>query len=135
MKRKACVSAENIAIVSESVAEEPNVSFPRRSQKLEMCYGTLWCIWHVDLHLHLYKVQLTQHLKPVDHSQHPRYVEWVLEQQAVDSNFSHKISFSDEAHFTLGGYVYEHNCRIWGSENPQVIEESLLRQISRYMLF
>ena len=30
-----------------------------------------------------------------------------------------------EAHFTLGGYVNQ-NCRIWGSEDPQVIEESPL---------
>jgi len=50
-------------------------------------------------------------------------VEWVLEQQAVDGDFSNKIFFSDEAHFSLGGYVNKQNCRIWGSENPQVIEE------------
>ena len=35
-------------------------------------------------------------------------MEWVLKQQAVDANFSNKI------------------CRIWGSENPQVIEEKPL---------
>ena len=79
---------------------------------------------HLDPHLYPYKVQLTQQLKPADHSQRRRYVEWLLEQQAVNRNFSNKIFFSDEAHFALGGYVNEQNCRIWGSENPQVIEES-----------
>ena len=44
----------------------------------------------------------------------------------MDGNFSKKICFSDEAHFTLGGYVKKHNCRIRGSENPQVIEEKQL---------
>ena len=34
-------SAENIAIVSESVAEDPNVSILRRCQELELSYGTL----------------------------------------------------------------------------------------------
>jgi hypothetical protein len=116
-------SAENIAAVSESVAEDPNVSIPRRSQELGLSYGTLWRILHLDLHLHPYKVQLTQQLKPADHSQRRRYVEWVLEQQAVDGDFSNKIFFSDEAHFSLCGYVNKQNCRIWGSENPQVIEE------------
>ena len=29
-----------------------------------------------------------------------------------------KIIFSDEAHFDLGGYVNNQNCRIWGTENP-----------------
>ena len=67
---------------------------------------------HLDLRLHPYKVQLTQQLKPPDHLQRRRYVEWVLEQQAVDANFSNKVFFNDEKHFTLGGYV-----------NPQVNKE------------
>ena len=33
-------SVGNIAIVSESVAEDPNVSISRRSQKLGLPYGT-----------------------------------------------------------------------------------------------
>ena len=53
-------------------------------------------------------------------------MEWVLEQQAVDGNFWNKIFFSDEAHFTLCGYVNKQNVHIWGSKNPHVIEESLL---------
>ena len=51
---------ENIAIVSESVAENPNLSIPRRSQELQLSYGTLWSIFHSDVHLHPYKVQLTR---------------------------------------------------------------------------
>ena len=39
-----------------------------------------------------------QKLKPADNSHRRRYVEWLLEQQAVDGNFSSKIYFSDEAH-------------------------------------
>ena len=37
------------------------------------------CILHLDQHLHPYNVHLTQQLKPADHSQRRRYVEWVLE--------------------------------------------------------
>ena len=105
-------SAKNKAIVSESVAEDPNVSIPRCSQELELSNGILWHIFHLDLHLHLYRVQLTQQLKPADHSQCCRYVEWVLDQQAVNGNYSNKIFFSDEAHFTLSGYVNKQNCCI-----------------------
>ena len=98
-------SAENNGIVSESVAEDPNVSIPRPSQEVGLSYGTLWRILHVNLHLRLYKVQLTQQLKPADHSQCRRYLEWVLEQQAMEGKFLNKIFFSDESHFTFGGYV------------------------------
>ena len=65
-------SAVNIAIVGESAAEEPNVSIPRCPQELGPSYGTLWRILHLDLHLHSYKMQLTQQLKPADRSQRRR---------------------------------------------------------------
>ena len=44
----------------------------------------------------------------------------------MDANCSNKIFFSDEVHFTLGKYVNKQNCRIWGSENRQVVEERSL---------
>ena len=71
-------STENIAIVSENVAENPNVSNPCQSHELGLSYGTLWHIFHLNLHTHPYKVQLTQQLKPADNSQRRRYIEWWL---------------------------------------------------------
>ena len=68
-------SAENIVIVSESVAEDPNVSIPRRSQELELFYRTLWRILHLNLHLHPYKFHHMQQQKPADYSQRCKYVE------------------------------------------------------------
>ena len=53
-------SAENIVIVSKSIAEETNVSITRRSQVLGLPYSTLWRILHSELHLHPYKVQLRE---------------------------------------------------------------------------
>ena len=76
--------AENIAIVSQSVAKHPNVSIPRcRSLELRLSYVTLGHILHLHLHLHPYKVQLTQQLKLADHLQCRRYVEWMLEQTTI----------------------------------------------------
>ena len=34
-----------------------------------------------------------------------------------------KIIISDEAHFDLGGYVNNQNCRIWSTENPHAYIE------------
>ena len=110
--------------VSESGADNPNASIFRRSQDLGLAYGIMWRILQLDLQLHPYKVHLRQQLKPAEHSQRRRYAEWVLEQQAVDGNFSNKIFFTDEAH--LGGYVNKQNYRIWGPENLEVIEERSL---------
>ena len=71
--RFACY-AENIAIVNESNAEDPNVSILRRSQELGLSYSTLWRISHLDIHLHPYKVQLIEQQKLADHSQWRRYL-------------------------------------------------------------
>ena len=38
-------SAENIAIVSETVADDPNVSIPRLYQDLRLSYDALWLIF------------------------------------------------------------------------------------------
>lgn len=119
-------TSENIAIVSESVVSEPTMSIPRRSQELDISSTSLWRILHLDLHLHPYKIQLTQELKPIDHFQRRRFVNWMLEQRAVDAGFSKKIITSDEAHFQLNGQVNKQNCRIWGEENPRIIQEQPL---------
>ena len=39
-----------------------------------------------------------------------------------------KITFSDEAHFDLVGYVNKQNCRIWGTENPHAYIEGRCTQ-------
>ena len=49
-------------------------------------------------------------------------VVYTLEQRSDRSTYRRcrfwqkKIIFSDEAHFDLGGYVNQQNCRIWGTE-------------------
>lgn len=62
-------SAENIAAVAESVAENRGLSISRRSQELGISQASLHRILHKDLGLHAYKLQLTQELKPADHAQ------------------------------------------------------------------
>jgi hypothetical protein len=119
-------SLDNFAAMSESVSESPGTSLRHRSQQLDIPRSTMQRILTKDLHLHAYKIQLTQELKPTDHVHRREFVNWVLENQKVDGNFSKKIIFSDEAHFQLDGYVNTQNCRIWGTENPRVIHEKPL---------
>jgi hypothetical protein len=120
------LSLNNIAAVSESVAESPGTSLRHHSQQLDVPRSTMQRILMKDLHLHAYKIQLTQELKRTDHVQCREFVNWVLENQNVGGNFSKKIIFSDEANFQLDGYVNTQNCWIWGVENPRVIHEKPL---------
>ncbi|ERL94483.1 hypothetical protein D910_11760 [Dendroctonus ponderosae] len=66
-------SAENIAVVAQSVEEDQNSSIPQRAQHLGL--------------LHPYKVQLTQKLKPQEGGQRRTYANSVIEPQAVDDDF------------------------------------------------
>ena len=52
-------SAENIATVSETVAEDPNMLIPRRNRLLGLSYGTLRRLLHLYLHIHPYTVRFT----------------------------------------------------------------------------
>jgi transposase len=60
-------SLDSIAAVSESVAESPGTSIRHRSQQLDFPRSTMQRILTKDLHLHAYKIQQMQELKPTDH--------------------------------------------------------------------
>ncbi|GFX85948.1 uncharacterized protein TNCV_2473501 [Trichonephila clavipes] len=55
-----------------------------------------------------------------------RFVEWAQNEIAVLPDFHKRISFRDEAHLWLNGYVNKQNCRIWSEANPQVYVETSL---------
>ena len=71
-------SLDNIASVIESVAESPGTSIHHRSEYLDIPRSTMQRILTKDLHLHAYKIQLTQELKLTDHVQRREFVNWVL---------------------------------------------------------
>lgn len=113
-----------VAVVQSSVNENPNTSVRRRAQEVAISSASLWRILTEDLRMFPYKVQLVQELKEIDHPSRREFVKIMLEAKVRDPDFFFKkIVFSDEAHFHLGGFVNRHNSRIWGSENPRVINE------------
>lgn len=122
-RRRLVRTDENIAIVNDSVTVSPTRSIRRRSQQLNLSSTSLQRILSKDLHMHAYKVQLTQEVKPTDHGRRRQFADWILARQAGDMNFVNRIIFSDEAHFHLNGYVNKQNCRVWGTENPRVFVE------------
>ena len=68
-------STQNIEAVRESVTENPRTSIRHRGQELNISRSSLQRILRKDLHLHAYKVQLSQELKPTDHAQRREFVE------------------------------------------------------------
>ena len=46
---------------------------------------------------------------------------------ASDENFLSRLCFSDEATFHLSGHVNRHNCVVWGTQNPHVVQEVTIK--------
>lgn len=88
---------ETIQAVRRHVRANPNVSLRRRSQQLNVSVTSLQRILTVDLKLHPYKIELTQHLKPTDHELRRRFVDWCLQNLDENPEFSQFLIFSDEA--------------------------------------
>ena len=68
VRQRNAPSEANIAAVNESVDEKPNLSVPRRSEEFGISQTLTWRILRKDFGLHPYKIQLTEGLKPNDHS-------------------------------------------------------------------
>lgn len=67
-------SQEHIDLVRKSDAEDPKMSISRRSQQCKLSESTTWRILRKDLSLKAYKVQITQKLKPFNHSKRRAFV-------------------------------------------------------------
>lgn len=65
--------------------------------------------------LHLYHVQIVQHLQPEDCDRHRQFCNWINNNGSVVS----RILFTDEATFTRDGINNTHSSHVWSDENPQ----------------
>ena len=75
------------------------------------------------MRLHAYKIQLKQEIKPDDRPKRVEFATFMLNAIDEDEIFLQRICFSDEATFYVNGCVYRHNCRIWGTQQPNEIHE------------
>ena len=78
-KPKTVLTAENIAVVTESVCEAPPTSIHLRFQQLNISETSLRRILHRDLGMTPYKVQLVQELKPNYHPVRVRFAKWACD--------------------------------------------------------
>lgn len=107
---------ENVERVRASIRENHGLSTRKRSNALGLPRTSLIRILHNDLHLHPYKIQMVQELKPQDHAHRLQFANEMLERFTSFTN----IFFSDEAHVHLNGHVNRQNCRYWSDTNPKL---------------
>ncbi len=90
-----------------------------------MSQKTVAFCW-LGLHLHPFKIQITQQLQPGDPVKRKMFYERVLNLLESDSNFAENVMFTDEAHFDLFGNANRQSMRYYSETNPlQTIEKPL----------
>lgn len=73
---------------------------------------------------HPYKVHLVQELNEDDPDRRMQFCQEMMNHIDINANFVNNVVFTDEATFTLSGFVNRHNCRYWADENPYWMEEN-----------
>lgn len=116
-------SEENVERIRQSCVRSPKKSIARRSLELQIPKTTIQNILHKRLRLHAYKIQLRQQIKLTDRPKRKEFACFMLEQIDDDPDFLKRVLFTDEATFHINGCVNRHNCRIWGSQQPNEIHE------------
>lgn len=107
--------------LERSLEENPPVSTRRRSQQMGMSRSSLQRMLH-EMDMFPYKIQLAQELQLQDNKKRLENAMRLQDLVNGDPGFLQNSIMSDESHFYLNGFVNKQNCRIWGSENPQVIQ-------------
>jgi len=117
------VTEQTVDCVRESFSRSPRKSIRQVSRELGVPHLVVHDIVHKCLHLRAYKLQLLHHIKPDDHRKRTDFAVEMLSHIQENGNYLDLVLFSDELTFHVCGKVNRHNCRIWGSENPnQVIK-------------
>ena len=110
-RRKTVTTAENLAMVRNEVLKSPDVSKSHRrlSATLGLSTSSIYTILK-ELKLKPYIPRLVQVLNEDDYDRRLEFCEVWNGMLRKDSEFPHKILWSDEAKFHLCGAVNRHNC-------------------------
>jgi hypothetical protein len=117
---KTKTSEENVSHIREAFQWNLRRSIRAASLQLEIPCSTVRDVLHKRLHLRTFKIQMIHALKLSDQLACTNFTVGVLERIDVSPDFLHQVCFSDEVAFHVNGVVNRYNCRIWGSQNPNV---------------
>jgi AraC-like DNA-binding protein len=126
--RRSCSvrTAEKIADIQGLTLENRNVSIRKLAQQTEVSVGTVHKVLRKDLGMTPYKVTVVHELLPVDLDTRRHYSDWFIDVVQHQPDFLNTCFFSDEAWFSLSGYVNSQNSRMWSINNPHIIHETPL---------
>jgi hypothetical protein len=116
-------SPENVARVRASIQKFPRRSAVKHAAALGLSDRSVKRILHRDLHMHPYKMMITQALSERDFETRRAVCKDILQNIPAGN----VLISSDEAHFHMSGIVNKQNFRYWAVENPQKLYQRSLQ--------
>ncbi|GFX70417.1 DUF4817 domain-containing protein [Trichonephila clavipes] len=114
--RAPCIAVEMEAIAYEAALGTSSAR--EAARRLGLPSSSVRNILRRILQLYPYKLQLCHELLSADTAQREAFAKWAFSKMEQDPTWVFNILWTDEAHFSLHGYVNNHNCRIWATSNP-----------------
>jgi len=106
--------------ISNILLETPKSSLTQISQETGLSRTSIWRYLRWELGQKSYIIQTHQELFEDDLDRRVEMAE-KLSGMLLDKKLNNLIYFSDEATFHISGYVHKNNCRIWGTEPPNMV--------------
>ncbi len=123
-RRRHVLTPEKIDAIKELLTQYPSTSHRKAAAALNTTPSTVYSATKL-LKLHPYRVNVVQELSPSDCPKRIAFCKWILRFTNRVADFDY-FFFSDEAWFTLDGYVNSQNYRVWSASNPHAyIDKSL----------
>jgi hypothetical protein len=93
---------------------------PRNAREVRISKSSYYRIILGDSKIYPYILRLKHHLTEGDPDRHLEWYERFEEMCREEPDLVDKIIWSDEAWFTLNGYINCHYCVFWSETNPHV---------------
>lgn len=116
-RTKTVVTEQNAKRVRALYSENPDTSIMQASQQLDISSSSMRTILRTELKFKPYKIILNQPLTEAAKFKRFEFANLLTSMAEIENFNFNKIWFSDEAHFTLKGYLNKQNNRYWWYES------------------
>ena len=121
-------SPQNVSRIEAAFRENPRLSLRVAERELQIPRSTIDDVLRRKLKMFPYKISFLQQLLPNDYAERLQWAQHCRRELRIDSQYLSRIVFSDECLFHANGVVNNHNARIWGTSNPQTVQEVPLQR-------
>ncbi len=105
--------------------DDPTISLRVAAAQTRVCSSTVRNVVRKELKLYPYKLQMSTALTEHHKTSRFNFAQNCRTELRNDAGYLERIIFSDECKFSLSGKVNKQNCRIWGTERPNQVYETL----------